>query len=229
MNAVATERPILFRPELVKAILDGRKVQTRRLVKPQPDTRGFIATGWCRCDDCGNDYRRAPKKCKCGCSLFKTNHAKVSPQFCPFGKPGDVLWVRETWQQVEQHGATVRPVKQLRESMQGVCFKADGSNCPITHGEVELVWRPSIHMPRWASRLSLEITGVRVERLKEISEADAIAEGFESSADHCPPGTWLNDSISIDRFARSWDANNKPGAQWADNPWLWVLEFKVTR
>lgn len=144
-------RPILFSGPMVRAILEGRKTQTRRVVKPQP----------AHCADLpmGKDLTFASA--------------------CPYGQPGDRLWVRETWA-VGTLFDYVRPSllpKPDCESKLAVDYAANPRR--IWHSEDQGRWRPSIHMPRWASRITLEITSVRVERLQDISHKDAIAEGLE--------------------------------------------------
>lgn len=168
-------RPILFQSDMVRAILDGRKTQTRRVVKPQP--QGFDA-----------------HKMDWG---------------CPYGQPGDLLWVRETvW--IESDGTPV--------------YRADGE---FLDGWTQrgLRWRPSIHMPRWASRLTLRVTGVRVQRLQEISCADAACEGMGFHGCMGIPGDkeWLRM-----HFQQLWEDINGVES-WGANPWVWVIEFEPTR
>jgi len=162
------ERPILFSGPMVRAILEGRKTQTRRIVKPQPlRDRGVMAF----------------------------NDGEHPQMRCPYGKPGDRLWVRETWcPDVEPY--TFR-------------YKADGDE-PLER------WRPSIHIPRWASRITLEVVSVRVERLQNISEDDALAEGITLVERGTSP---------VDQFNKLWESINGPGS-WEANPWVWVVEFK---
>ena len=159
------ERPIIFSTDMVRAILEGKKTQTRRVMKPQPITEFYANT-----------------------PLTK---------FCPYGQVGDRLWVRETWQQIKA----------------GIAYKASWDAVP------EWKWRSPIFMPRWASRITLEIIGIRVERLQEITHSpfdnDCHAEGFNNPSDLC-----LND------FMRYWDLlNAKRGYGWETNPWVWIIEF----
>ena len=189
------ERPIIFSGELVKAILEGRKTITRRVVKPQPlqkSARYFVFP-----DD-------APKK---------FHDSDDIRDLCPFGSPGDHLWVRETWYPCVPGSGVAQ-------------YKADADCNDIKwHSEQGHRWRSPIHMPRWASRLTLEITGVRVERLQEISEEDAAAEGssgcFEKHLHY--DGREFRCS-----FERLWDSINatRPGHSWESNPWVWCLSFK---
>lgn len=189
------ERPILFSGEMVRAILEGRKTQTRRILKPNSD------------------------------SPFQTK--------CPYGQPGDRLWVRETW--------AVRPdYDRLPPSQcgdEGMWWRASLSLCPDGYEACHGKWRPSIHMPRWASRITLEITSVRVERLQDISEEDAVKEGiepvyFEKNFDkkaikaykHYFDSSYAG-ADAIGSFRSLWQSIN--GAEsWDANPWVWVIEFK---
>ncbi len=192
------ERPILFSGEMVRAILEGRKTQTRRVVKPQPSEmsvwHGAIYEGEI-------DLKKTP------C---------MESRSCPYGIPGNRLWVQETF-------CTCTDEQRLDEgfvpSIQ-TCFHADGkARCDPD----EMTWTPSIHMPRIASRITLEITGVRVERVQDISPHDALSEGIvehPAIVGNKPSG------FHIDAFRILWDSLPKPGAKWDDNPWVWVIEFK---
>lgn len=192
------ERPILMSAPMVRAILAGTKTQTRRVVKPQP--RILAGELLCWKDDALTDDQMA------ACS--------------PYGQPGDRLWVRETfsgpWCMEAQDGIAAAPPSKWGESSE-IWYWADGEP---TYGD----WtrpRPSIHMPRWASRITLEVTGVRVERLQDISTSDAEAEGW--------PGPDAENSISstypIAWYSKLWEEINGPGS-WTANPWVWVVEFK---
>ena len=172
-----SERPILFSGPMVRALLDGRKTQTRRVVKPQPDAALGDLPG----------------------AAWNAGFVNVS---CPYGAPGDTLWARETWGPFEG----------------GFIYRADeGPNVKPDDGR----WHPSIHMPRWASRLTLHIKSVRVERLQEISEADALAEGCTAKLAEEAPAL---DEARQD-FRELWESINGPGS-WDANPWVWVVEFK---
>jgi hypothetical protein len=197
------ERPILFSGPMVRAILDGSKTQTRRIVKPScviiVDAGGYH---W----------------------PFKTAGRFSHAIDCPFGRPGDRLWVRETFCMAGEHGsydaapADGRP--RWPDSLPTIhrCFyRATEQGVDFDHGEG---WKPSIHMPRWASRITLEIVSIRVERLHEITRGDCMAEGcpFPNIARETSPQQW---------FADLWKTiNTKPGKTWDDNPWVWVIEFK---
>lgn len=156
------ERPILFGSEMVRAILDGRKTQTRRVMKPQPDTthngEPYWHVGGLRVGHITN-----PESARVGNNPLK----------CPYGKPGDRLWVRETWQQVSRFGdGQLRTITEPDSCAGGLLYAATNKK------EEPPKWRPSIFMPRWASRITLEVTDVRVEGVQDISEEDAIAEGI---------------------------------------------------
>lgn len=189
---MTTERPILFSGPMVRAILDGHKTQTRRVVKVgdtieerDDGTRWPYFTTWTHGDD-GSPWAS-----------------------CPYGEPGDRLWVRESFVYRSKHDRYY--------------YKADHEapfTAPYAHGG----WKPSIHMPRAASRLTLDVTAIRVERLQEISEADAIAEGVlrtggraQLQPNHFRPAREL--------FSELWDSINEDRAPWASNPWVWVVEF----
>lgn len=192
------ERPILFSAPMVRAILNGSKTQTRRVVKPQPspssDTAFVGADGIWRFS---HPTLRGP-----------VSH-EADDVRCPYGQPGDRLWVRETWAPTVCTGVCHHAFEDIDPKKSEIKFKADAdSNTVIGR------WRPSIHMPRWASRILLEITDVRVERLLEISEADAQSEG--------PP---KNFSSWRDNFCALWQQINGYGS-WDANPWVWAIEFK---
>ncbi|MBZ0126401.1 MAG: hypothetical protein K8F32_08535 [Rhodocyclaceae bacterium] len=184
-----TERPILFSAPMVRAILDGRKTQTRRIVKPQPTITAL---------DDGRYDAAWGGRFALGCS---TPGECLSP-WSPYGQPDDRLWVRETFSEFDTLNGMV------------CWYKAESDDPDYWHN---VTWRPSIHMPRRLSRITLEITGVRVERLQEISEADAEAEGC--TADPCDGPTFYDD------FASLWRRINGPDS-WAANPWVWVISFK---
>jgi len=188
---VSREKPILFSGSMVRAILEGWKVQTRRVVKP----------------------------------------SVIHPAQCPFGQPGDRLWVRETFGFTKGNGITTvyraDGVKDDSGERTGWWF---GDR--FIHGEFG--WVPSIHMPRHKSRITLEITGVRVERLQDISEEDAKAEGVipfgptlgkEQRLCDGGPRTQGTHPYTV-AFGCLWDSLAKPGSTWADNPFVWVVEFK---
>jgi hypothetical protein len=177
------ERPILFSGPMVRAILGGRKTQTRRVVKPQEHAEQWPA---------------------CGCAS-------------PYGRPGDRLWVRETW-----------APKQFED---GVNYRASGDLLDTGHCR----WKPSIHMPRRASRILLEVTDVRVERLQRITGYDAMAEGIEGVTNDLGPGATVTtfrdyetdawDRAAYQSFRSLWRSINGPDS-WDADPWVWVVSFK---
>jgi len=195
MNALK-ERPILFSGPMVLAILDGHKTQTRRVVKPQPPADHPFP------QPCVNDgYWWNDSKDDHDDVSFWPTYSTCLP--CPCGKPGDRLWVRETWCNYPMAG---------HDGAAGLCYRATNGSVPPGS------WKPSIHMPRWASRITLEITGVRVERLNEISRGDAMAEG-------CPHSNLAYGQNPCDWFHELWESINGPES-WAANPWVWAIEFR---
>lgn len=187
------ERPILMNADMVRAILDGRKTQTRRPVKLKV----------------GNDNRfDVPGK-----GYVMNIRDPRAVEFCPFGQPGDRLWVRETWSLLHANGDTVGG--SLRDSGTQAplqSFRRDYRATSTSDGP----WRPSIHMPRWASRITMEITNVRVERVQDITEGDAMAEG--APWEDC----WSSYRQS---FEALWCRTYGPQS-WSWNLWAWVIEFR---
>ncbi|MBM2769869.1 hypothetical protein [Burkholderia anthina] len=211
------ERPILFNAPMVRAILEGRKTQTRRVMKPQP----IEQSGWVG----GAYWERKPAR---GMQPADQWCIRDMLQFCPHGQLGDRLWVRETTYDVERNG-WVGPV--YVESDEGAHASAWGwgeSDDPDYIEPYELRRRPAIHMPRSMARITLEITGVRAERLQSISEADARAEGVMIEEHHMRgycAGAYRPPSIRA--FHYLWDGLNAArGHGWDANPWVWVIEFK---
>jgi hypothetical protein len=197
------ERPILFSGPMVRAILAGAKTQTRRVAKVTPfateirPAQGAEAPRgtWVAF------YREA------GVACGREEGGTITR--CPYGVPGDRLWVRETWCG-GQHET-------------GFQYRADWPDHDFGPG-----WRPSIHMPRAASRILLEVTDVRVERLQEISEADAQSEGAENGfydGPHWEPTDDPDCAGCVDGFRILWESINGAGS-WHANPWVWVVSFK---
>lgn len=184
------ERPILFSGEMVRAILEGRKTQTRR---PLTRLKGYRSiTEFQASDTAGYDYTfRRPDLCWCDYRIDELLG------LCPFGQSGDQLWVRETFTEAQKGG---------------YLFKADGTNKQLG---VWWGWKPSIHMPRRASRIKLEITGVRVERIRDISCEDAIAEGMNPQDSEFPVRMMFED-LWHESYPDSWTLND----------WVWVIEFR---
>lgn len=211
------ERPILFSGRMVRSILAGKKTQTRRLIRDQPDFAE--APKWFAMDD--GSWRVVEEEYPGDGSVEYA---------CPYGQPGDRLWVRETFA-----GPMDRDFSHKFAYAADTQPGSEGDRFRIAYG---IKWKPSIHMPRKASRLTLEVTGVRVERLQEISETDSLAEGItcalndSMSAGWGDPGTipTHNNGAPLYRlrngFRETWDfINAKRGFGWAENPWVWVMEF----
>lgn len=214
-----TERPILFSAPLVRAILDGRKTVTRRPVKSlhvgdlnvfaYDATRGLWEGG-----------------------VYGDGGAVAHGEWvrCPYGQAGDRLWVRETWTAYTKQGETdecdeiecapAEMPERYGTTIADVVYAADETSCPKR-------WRPGIHMPRWASRITLAVTSVGVERLQDITEEDARAEGVEAfQAD--PEGDCWTDGKHRTAFEHAWNSiyGWEPNA-WAQNPWVWTISFNV--
>lgn len=242
---MTTARPILFSTPMIRALLDGRKSMTRRIVKPQP----FL-------DAMGN-FCSPGKKGQHSCWGQRIDGAPCTRDFvksrCPYGVPGDLLWVRETF-------LPDPPADHSSWEDEGIATYVSWSGCGGALGDIPQAlrtpshvlyratwktehkwqWRPSIHMPRWASRLTLELTDVRVERLQDMegqhpSESDAIAEGvnkihhgdgayyYSAFRNEPHPKNWCDPT---DAFRELWEKLNGNGS-WDLNPWVWVLSFKV--
>lgn len=212
------ERPILFSDAMVRAILAGTKTQTRRVVglpSLQPSTTPGYDWTWRGQAPIRSVAQQARHPNGCWQDVSTAFLLKL----CPYGQPGDRLWVREAW---SYYGGD--EYLYQRDPM-AVGFRAsdDLGGRPIPGGR----WRPSIHMPRWASRLTLEVTSVRVERLLSISEEDARAEGVQPHEyAYC-----AEDARYRMSFARLWDSINgeRAGCAWKANPWVWVVGFEVRR
>ncbi|MET6581021.1 hypothetical protein [Morganella morganii] len=228
------ERGVIFNSEMVRAILDGRKTQTRRVVSDRHLHQIDVASqlGECYPLECGIDH---------------ANSQSYYRDLCPFGDVGDRLWVRETFALlgnedgvcVDWNDRIIYDEKEAARIYRASCEQKDGDyglwSIPddadwkphTDNHKYDGTWRPSIHMPRWASRILLEITGVRVERLQDISQADAIAEG-------APPSHPTIDAVSREYgfpdFSRSWFGQTwwhiYGKENWQANPWVWVIEFK---
>lgn len=208
-----SDRPIIFSAPMVRALLDGRKTQTRRVLKPQlplsrivPIDDGSAGHGWFGDEEGGIRF------------------------FCGYA-PGDRLWVREAWGM--NHGGydvpalipKQRPARDKLRDDQLVYFATE------TDSEIlaEMPRRPSIHMPRWASRLTLAVTDVRVERLREIDLDDVLAEGITPiGEDDGDGGATIADSDTINEFRILWESLHGAGA-WAANPWVVAITFDVHR
>jgi len=240
VTAIVTEvkeHPILLSGEMVRAILDGRKTQTRRIIKPQP----LKFPTWVKAGKWIDDGFNEP------CFHIFSNDG-ISAEWvvkCPFGKPGDRLWVRETaWIAPRFFGERSDCNATDAEGFgRYIGYDADMSGdsrrCAKEYGVKKT---PSIHMPRWASRITLEITGVRVERIQDISEEDALEEGVDEII--CPQcgcsgrrshgdtirtmcsseGCGLDFLSAIEGFNKLWESTY-PGS-WERNDWVWIIDFK---
>jgi len=207
------ERPILFSAPMVRALLDGSKTQTRRVVKGEftHDPAGAQDAKW---------YFRGPKR---ACWDSYETLAELVAAHCPYGQPGDRLWVRETWALDDEDNALM-----YRADL-GLGGDADDWERNRLDGAPRFRWKPSIHMPRTASRITLEITGVRVERLQKISRGDAMAEGIVMLGDDdgfgLPDGSHFHNTDPRISYWSLWEAINGAGSV-ETNPWVWVVEFK---
>lgn len=203
------ERPILFSERMVRAILDGRKTQTRRVLKPQP----------CRLPD----FNVGRLSIKIKGSIYGAFSPDCPRIACPYGQPGDRLWVRETWAPADEmlYNSRAEPARIIAYPADRYAYDYNAEYAPDTTdwNFNKLRKKPSIHMPRWASRITLEITGVRVERLQDISEADAMAEGIEREFAHGEDLGWKN-HLWHGHFGKY-----GPGS-WEANSWVWVIEFR---
>lgn len=208
------ERPILFKGELVRAILEGRKTQTRRLVKPS-------TVAWLGSNAGGMDS---------------------AIDHCPYGSPGDRLWVRESWGDADhyyQGHVNDCPSVVAYSTRDAIQFDADEPT-PIAATDMaswnwdKMKWRPSIHMPRWASRIDLEVVEVRVQRLQDITEEDAREEGLDewipcnviTGLKGVRLGGAFRQATCREHFAWLWDIINGKRATWASNPWVWAITFR---
>lgn len=192
------ERGMIFNGEMVRALLDGRKTQTRRPIKWK-QTR-FTEIGE------REDGSKWPWS-------EDAEHACDFWHPCPFGAVGDRIWVRETWARYN-----------IDQNSHDIAYRATTPQDWPEEGR----WRPSIHMPRWASRILLEITDVRVERLNAISQEDAQAEGLELTGwrpTYSDPDSGGEALTPYDNFAQLWESIYGEES-WKANPWVWVIEFK---
>lgn len=247
-DTTSKERPILFSAPMVRAILDGHKRQTRRIVKPQPAARPFQIEGE-RSGDWFTGNRSYPDRGPMMDGRWR----------CPYGAPGDRLWVRETWASPEVDKTKPGRVAYDADGVCGCWIGTGEDRHFVCHGRVLQAsgfhscfpkegattrglgdysdkrsgeyptyrhgWRPSIHMPRWASRITLEITGVRVERLQDISEADSDAEGADTPAVANIIGACWSKRDCFGKLWHTIHSSDGPNG-WSSNPWVWVVEFR---
>lgn len=201
------ERPILFSAPMVCALLAGTKTQTRRAMRDQVCTPGIV------------------RMARPGyCEIINEHDVHVPGFYCPYGAPGDRLWVRETWQH-QPGGVIYDAAGGVVDSHEDeTIYRASRPHYPGP-------WKPSIFMPRWATRLLLEVTEVRVERLQDISEADAMAEGIVSQHGGgwgLPAGEHFHLYDPRISYWSLWETINGAGAV-DRNPWVWVVSFRRTK
>lgn len=241
------ERGMIFNGEMVRAILDGRKTQTRRIMKPQPTPCTLQKGGHWWPSNVFKTMLHIEEEMQNG----KGGWGGLVGDACPFGKPGDRIWVRETYQgplfDYEHMEAYLEDSSKF-EKPDFCVYRADGKPAPEfcdADDNLHCCWRPSIHMPRWASRILLEITDVRVERLNSISHEDAEREGihievwdqtvaarnyaaegefFQFWSEDFPHYVNMNDLYRAS-FQSLWKSIYGEES-WQANPWVWVIEFK---
>jgi hypothetical protein len=229
-----TERPIIFSAPMVRAILAGTKTQDRRVVKPQPQWVNENAGSWIAIGEGGMAGPRS--------DWLHWRGERIVPNDprCPYGQPGDRLWVREAWQAFFDDEVQAdrprgprhtmgQPARPDRKSF--VFYKADGPG-PVHPDGFQALWNSPLHLPRKYSRITLEVTAIRVERLRDISEADAIAEGVIEHQTLCPgtracnvDGGPMMACGPITAYRALWESINGPNS-WEANPWVWAIEFK---
>ncbi len=223
--------PIIFSAGMIRTLLDGLKTQTRRVVKPQPSFPGYCPT----------------KKDK-GLHWASEDHFRKGGIYhCPYGRPSDLLWVRESCYAHELSDCEAEESEEREEDyipygLDGVIYKADDHFEPIKNSiEASDSWVkmhhyrgkrgatvPSIHMPRWASRLTLRITNIKMERVQEINSGDAMTEGFMVHSRDI--GGMMISITPLFWFEDLWNSiNEKRGQGWSTNPWVWVIEFEVVK
>ena len=231
------ERPILFSAPMVRAILSGTKTVTRRILNPQPHRVGK------RRLNCAEPGKTPVVVTQLPGWEWRSTYVADGGDFAdalrwhsPYGVPGDRLWVKET----HAFGPIVNDPDDWRDNPDdwAVSYRADGDERPwkTSHDEdaeeIKPPWRPSIFMPRWASRITLEVVSVRVERLHDITEDDARAEGVERDTEPCDHTRLSCEEIGCmgptyrSTFAELWGSINGERAPWASNPWVWRVEFK---
>jgi uncharacterized protein YqfB (UPF0267 family) len=192
------EIPILFSTPMVQAILAGRKTQTRRIIKSRHESGLFQVS-----------RRKSDGQIISIESLDWDERNCEKNITCPYGQPGDLLWVRESWRGVKQDFGEDRYEYRATEKI-----------------DIDTKWKPSIHMPKTAARIWLEVTNVRAERLQDITEHDALQEGMSIRYDKDEDGLVVKDKRNTEAFEELWQSINGTES-WEANPWVWVVEFKV--
>ncbi|HCF6560055.1 TPA: hypothetical protein ACXGB2_004946 [Klebsiella pneumoniae] len=238
-----TERGMIFNAEMVRAILDGRKTQTRRVMKPQPGPCPRGGHWW------PSNVFKTMLHVEEEMQNSKGGWGGLVGDACPFGDVGDRIWMRETWATLgNEDGCYVDWEGNLCKGDERSAARIYRASCEQRPGDYGLwsipddaywkphtkehkfegAWRPSIHMPRWASRILLEITDVRVERLNAISQEDAQAEGMELTGwrpTYSDPDSGGEVMTPYDNFAELW-SSIYGDESWKANPWVWVISFK---
>lgn len=205
MTKEVNMKPILFSTEMIRAILEGRKSQTRRIIKPQPDEDSYYVMEFSG-----------------GRLTIDYNQGEGNPVIkCPY-PVGTVIYARETWQ--------ITDFLHPSDENYGYIYKASENGQDWEKNSEGWKWRPSLFMPKAAARIFLEVTDVRVERLQDITEEDAIAEGIEMNNRPHPGWYWMEDVYSTDSptyaFEKLWQKINGKKHPWDSNPWIWCYIFK---
>ncbi len=215
-------KPIIFSGPMVRAILDGRKTQTRRIFK----VRGPMGVSYpvtCPEESLIELYDNELRDD--GTINYLSTGALSGPYECPYGKPGDLLWVRESWQAL-----SFGDYLPTKDHVSDVRYMATDKLADLDKDTRGWPWRPSIHMPRWASRITLEITDVRVQRLQDISQKDADSEGvwetdfYQDAVEHASAVGCGTGFIPKQAFEHLWSSINGPDS-WVSNPWVWAVTF----
>lgn len=216
------ERPILFSDQRVRALLSGQQSQTRRIMKSQLFGPGQDNHEGCYGIDVLNNHLQ-------GNRVMGMENLSYH---CPYGQPGDKLWVRETWR-----GPVIEPDEMAEYQRSPAAFKsarycqyrADTSQFATAEldEQEQFGWQAGIHMPRWASRIDLVVTGIRVEKIQDISDDDVIAEGVQTDSHFLNNFfTMHSEAVSSkDAYRKQW-ALQYGGTSWEVNPWVWVIEFE---
>lgn len=205
------ERPILFSAPMVRAILEGKKTQTRRIIKPQPPNEAHPFFIMC------SSHKKDEGKWRFTANKDHLSGTVLGPIECPYGKPGNLLWVREAW--AVQHEYDAFAPSEIGSSARW--------HYAATEYLGDLRKRPSILLPRRGSRITLEITDVRVDRLQQISEDDAIAEGVTPTMPIYGDCGGFEHQGGRDAFWRLWESIHGTDS-WNANPWVWVMKFRRT-
>lgn len=214
-------KPVLFNTEMVRAILDGRKTCTRRLVKPQPDEKHTFPLGF---------VTDSTERKEVGCFGFGIDEYGGSIQYAkPPYQPGDILYVRETWQYLYELDGNEQIIegtgKYYYAATDTIPFDTYVDASGVTHERVP--WKPSIHMPKEVARIWLKVTNVRVERLQEITAESALAEGTDK---YIHLNGKFDENAILTSFMGIWNSTIKKSDLdrygWDANPWVWVIEFE---